>query len=39
MRSAACASSRHDRCLATRRAFAQAVDESKRFTDRTEEAI
>jgi hypothetical protein len=39
MRSAACAESRHDRCLSTKGALAQAVEESKRFTDRIEEAI
>jgi hypothetical protein len=39
MRSAPCAESRHDRCLSTKGALAQAVEESKRFTDRIEEAI
>ena len=30
---------RHDRCLSTKGALAQVVEESKRFTDRIEEAI
>jgi hypothetical protein len=39
MRSVVWAYSRLDRCLSTKGAIAQAVDESKRFTDRIEEAI
>ena len=35
----ACVESCHDRCLSTKGMFAQAVEESKRFTDRIEEAI